>query len=69
MSEFNTGLPSVRQIQKFIKEKATIEVGLLTDANVSGKVLWQDNQSICLLDNNEKKIIIWLQAIAYIKPI
>ncbi len=69
MSEFNTGLPSVRQIQKFIKEKATIEVGLLTDTNVRGKVLWQDNQSICLLDNNETKIIIWLQAIAYIKPI
>ncbi len=69
MSEFNTGLPSVRQIQKFIKEKSTIQIILMTDKTLSGKILWQDNQSICLLDNNETKIIIWLQAIAYIKPI
>lgn len=68
MSEFNTGLPSVRQIQKFIKEKASIQVGLITDKTMNGKILWQDNQSMCLLDSKEQKVIIWLQAIAYVKP-
>ncbi len=67
MSQFNTGLPSVRQIQNFIKNKSYIEVGLMTNQVIEGKVLWQDSQSICILDRNEEKIIIWIQAIVYLK--
>lgn len=67
MSQFNTGLPSVRQIQNFIKNKSYIEVGLMTNQLFEGKVIWQDSQSIFLLDRNEEKIIIWIQAIVYIK--
>jgi host factor-I protein len=67
MSQFNTGLPSVRQIQNFIKNKSYIEVGLMTNQVFEGKVIWQDSQSIFLLDRNDEKIIIWIQAIVYIK--
>jgi host factor-I protein len=69
MSEFNTGLPSVRQIQNFIKNKSSIEIGLLTNKVIEGKVVWQDTQSLCLLDSSQEKVFIWLQAIAYIKPL
>ncbi len=67
MSQFNTGLPSVRQIQNFIKNKSYIEVGLMTNQVIEGKAIWQDSQSICLLDRNEEKILIWIQAIVYLK--
>jgi host factor-I protein len=70
MSEFNPGLPSVRQIQNFIKNKSYIEVGLITNQTIDGKVLWQDAQCLCLQQNqSDDKTLIRLQAIAYIKPL
>lgn len=68
MSQFNTGLPSVRQIQNFIKNKTYVEIGLITNQVLDGKVVWQDSQCISIVDNNEEKTLIWIQAIAYIKP-
>lgn len=68
MSEFNTGIPSVRQIQNFIKNKSYVEVGLTTNKNIEGKVIWQDPQCLCIQEKNQEKTLIWLQAIAYIRP-
>ncbi|MGL5807451.1 MAG: Hfq-related RNA-binding protein [Xenococcaceae cyanobacterium] len=42
MSEFNTGLPSVRQIQTLIKDQQEFELKLITDDIIVGKVIWQD---------------------------
>ena len=67
MTELQTGLPSVRQIQNFIKEGQEVELKLLTGDLLNGKLRWQDQNCICLSTPEEQQIIIWLQAIAYIK--
>jgi host factor-I protein len=67
MSAFNTGSPSVRQIQNFIKNKTTIEIGLITSENEEGIILWQDQNCFCLQNREKEKILIWTQAIAYVK--
>ncbi|AFY76808.1 MAG: RNA-binding protein hfq [Hydrococcus sp. C42_A2020_068] len=68
MSEFNTGLPSIRQIQSSIKDKREVELKLVTNDLLVGKILWQDSNCICLVDENEQQILIWRRAIAYLKP-
>jgi host factor-I protein len=68
MSEFDTGLPSVRQVQSFIKDKQEIEMKLITDELLVGKILWQDANCICLLDRNEQQTLVWRQALVYLKP-
>ncbi|XZN89289.1 MAG: Hfq-related RNA-binding protein [Microcoleus sp.] len=67
MSEFETGLPSVRLIQSYIKDKQQIELKLVTNEVLVGKIFWQDNNCLCLLDDSEKQILVSRQAIAYIK--
>lgn len=68
MSDFNTGLPSIRQIQSSIKDKREVELKLVTNDLLVGKILWQDSNCICLVDENEQQILIWRRAIAYLKP-
>jgi host factor-I protein len=67
MSDFNTGLPSVRQIQSYIKDRQEVEIKLSTDDLAIGKILWQDDNCICLLDHYEQSTLIWFQAIVYLK--
>lgn len=67
MTEFNTNLPSIRLLQKFVKDKQEVEIKLLTDDLIVGKVLWQDQNCFCILDHYEKQTLVWLQAIAFIK--
>ena len=68
MSEFDTGLPSVRQIQDLIKEKQEVELKLMTDDLIMGKILWQDPNCICLVDHYDQPTVIWRQALVYLKP-
>jgi host factor-I protein len=68
MSVFDTNLPSVRQLQVFVKDKVTVEVGLLTNQTLQGKLLWQDHNCICLLNQEQDRVIIWFHAVAYVKP-
>lgn len=68
MTEFDTGLPSIRQVQKYIKDKQKITLQLLTGETITGKILWQDTQCLCLSDESEKPLLVWRQALAYIKP-
>lgn len=67
MAEFETGLPSVRQIQSFIKEGQTVEVKLLTGDLLLGTLRWQDQNCVCL-SQDEQPVIVWRHAIAYLKP-
>jgi host factor-I protein len=68
MSEFETGLPSVRLIQSYIKDKQQVELKLMTGDLLVGKIFWQDHTCICLLDASEQQILIWRSALAYLKP-
>ena len=63
MSEFDTGLPSIRLVQSYIKNQQTLEVKLSTNEVLVGKLRWQDPQCFCLVDTSEKAILIWRQAI------
>jgi host factor-I protein len=66
MAEFETSLPSVRLIQTYIKDKPDIEIKLLSGELLTGKVLWQDPDCICLINEDKVKTMIWRQAIGYI---
>lgn len=66
--ELETGLPSVRQVQTLIKEDSEVEVKLITNDLLVGKLRWQDPHCFCLLDHYDQPTIIWKQAIVYLKP-
>ncbi|MBW4618704.1 MAG: RNA-binding protein hfq [Cyanosarcina radialis HA8281-LM2] len=68
MAELDTGLPSIRQVQNLIKDKTEVEVKVITNDLLVGKVRWQDENCLCLLDHYEQPTIVWRQAIVYIKP-
>ena len=68
MTEFNTGLPSVRLIQKYIKDKQKIVIQLTSTETITGQVLWQDSQCLCVTDESNQSLLIWRQALIYIKP-
>ena len=68
MTEFDTGLPSVRQVQRYIKDQQKIVIQLSTKETIIGQVLWQDPQCICVSDQSEQSLLIWRQALIYIKP-
>lgn len=67
--EFDTNLPSIRQIQKLIKEATIVELKLLSGDSLNGKIIWQDQNCLCLLGGNNQQHTVWLQAIAYLKQI
>ena len=67
-SELDTNLPSIRQIQNLIRDEKEVELKLMTDDLLVGKIRWQDHDAICLLDQYSQPTIIWRQAIAYMKP-
>ena len=66
--QFDTSLPSTRQVQKCIKEKLTVEFRLMTGDLITGRIFWQDHNCICIFDGNKEQIMVWKQAIAYMKP-
>ncbi|NMG11298.1 RNA chaperone Hfq [Brasilonema sp. UFV-L1] len=68
ITEFDTSLPSFRQVQNLIQQALTIEIKLLTGDILIGRMIWQDSQCMCLMHENNQQTIIWKQAIAYIKP-
>ncbi|ELS01780.1 hypothetical protein Xen7305DRAFT_00014860 [Xenococcus sp. PCC 7305] len=68
MTEFDTGLPSVKKIQSYIKDKQEIEIKLVTDDLIVGKILWQDSLCICLEDHYSQATLIWKQSLVYLKP-
>lgn len=67
-SEFDTALPSIRQVQTLIKEAKIVELKLVTGDLLTGKIGWQDQNCLCLLDDNKQPTTVWRHAIAYLKP-
>ena len=68
MTEFNTDLPGIRQIQGYIKDKQEVELKLVTDDLVVGKILWQDADLLCMEDHYNQQTLVWRQALVYLKP-
>lgn len=66
--ELETGSPGVRQIQGLIRESKEVEMKLVTGDLLAGKVRWQDQECMCLLDQYDQPTIVWRQAIVYLKP-
>jgi host factor-I protein len=69
MSVFDPNIPSVRQLQIFVKDKIKVEVALITKDTLEGQLLWQDPNCICIQTKQEETIMIWLQSVVYIKEI
>ena len=67
LTEFDTSLPSIKQIQKLIQEKSSIELKLITGDIIVGTLLWQDLQCFCIMPEDNQKTTVWKQAIAYLK--
>jgi host factor-I protein len=67
MSEFDTGMPSVRQIQGYIKEQQAVEVKVTTSDLLVGKLMWQDEHCLCLIDQYNHPTLVWRQAIVSLR--
>ncbi|MCU0570904.1 MAG: RNA-binding protein hfq [Oculatellaceae cyanobacterium Prado106] len=67
-TDLETGLPSIRQIQNLIRDEKEVEMKLLTNDLLTGKIRWQDQNCICMVDHYDQPTVIWRQAIAYMKP-
>ncbi|MDY6939682.1 MAG: RNA-binding protein hfq [Cyanobacteriota bacterium] len=67
--ELDTGLPSIRKIQEFIKTKQQVELKLSTGDAIVGRVLWQDPQYLCSMDASDVQTIVTRSAIVYLKPV
>ena len=63
---FDTGLPSIRQVQTLIRDQQTVEVKLTTGDTLAGALVWQDANSICIKDSDQNTILM-RGAIAYVK--
>ncbi|MGK7927542.1 MAG: RNA-binding protein hfq [Spirulina sp.] len=68
MTEFDTGFPSVRQIQGFVRDKQNVEFKLMTGDVLTGKVFWQDAYCIAI-ETEAGPVTLWRQAIVYHKLI
>ncbi|MGG6294510.1 Hfq-related RNA-binding protein [Leptolyngbya sp. AN02str] len=67
-TELETGLPSVRQIQSTIREEKEVELKLITNDLLTGKIRWQDAHCLCLIDHYDQPTVVWRHAIVYLKP-
>ncbi|MGY4630714.1 hypothetical protein ACVWZJ_000391 [Thermostichus sp. OS-CIW-29] len=67
VTDFNTGIPSVRRLQKVIKDRETLEVKLNTGDVFVGQLRWQDPDCLCLADAEGRESLLWRSAIAFIK--
>lgn len=64
--ELETGLPSTRLLQSYMRDKKTIEVKLVTGDTVTGTLSWQDPQCICLNVDGEPTVL-WRSALVFLK--
>lgn len=67
MTEFDTALPGIVQVQNYIKDKQEVEIKLVTDDLMVGKIIWQDPNTICLMDHYNQSTLVWRQALVYLK--
>jgi host factor-I protein len=64
--ELETGLPSTRLLQQYLRDKRRVEARLVTGDTVTGAISWQDPYCICI-DADGEPVLIWRSAIAFLK--
>lgn len=64
---FDTGLPSIRQVQNIIRDQQNVEVKLTTGDTLAGALVWQDVNAICVKSSDGNNAILMRGAIAYVK--
>ncbi len=67
-TQLETNLPSIRLFQTLIRDKQEVELKLVTDDLLVGKILWQDVYYFCLVDQYDQQTIILRESVVYIKP-
>jgi len=65
----DTTIPSTRALQRLISQGQALQVKVTTGDVFQGKLLWQDQECICLVIEAEQTIILWRNAIAFVQPI
>jgi host factor-I protein len=65
-TDFETGLPSTRQVQMMIRDQKSVEVKLVTGDTIMGSVRWQDSHAICV-EAEGHSLLLMRTAIAYLK--
>ncbi len=63
MAELDTGLPSIRWLQKLIKDKTPVAIKTLGNEEISGIILWQDTDCLCLEADNGRQWLLWRHAL------
>jgi host factor-I protein len=66
LGNLNTSLPSTRRIQNLIREKAEVQIKLITGEQLAGTILWLDEHCIAL-GMGDSTSILWIHAIAYLR--
>ena len=66
--DMESGLPSIRIVQTLIKEEREVELKVVTDDLIVGKILWQDPSCLCLVDHYNQQTIITRHSIVFMKP-
>ena len=67
-TEFDTSLPSIRQLQELIKDKRMVEWKIVNGDSLKGQAIWQDHNCVCIVNQQNQQITIWKHAIAYYQP-
>lgn len=67
-TEFDTGLPSARQVQMMIRDRQPVEIKLMTGDTLTGQVQWQDHHALGVNGSGQNTILM-RGAIAYIKVV
>ncbi|NER82429.1 MAG: RNA-binding protein hfq [Leptolyngbya sp. SIO1D8] len=66
--EFETGLPSIKLLQTYQRDKRKVEVKLVTGDAVVGTISWQDPLCLCI-DAEGEPVLIWRSALTFIKAV
>ncbi|MEM9816118.1 MAG: RNA-binding protein hfq [Cyanobacteria bacterium P01_D01_bin.6] len=64
--ELESGLPSTRLLQTYLRDKRTVEVKLVTGDTITGTLAWQDPNCLCV-DVDGAPTILWRSALVALK--
>lgn len=67
LNEFDTGLPSIRQVQTLIRDQQAVEIKVTTGDTITGALSWQDANAICVKSADGQNTILMRGAIAYVR--
>jgi len=63
-SEFDTSLPSIRLMQRYVKEKTKVELRLNDSSVLAGTLLWMDPIFLYVEDAVGKQTLVRRESIA-----